>query len=85
MGHWEGLTAEEIAEKWPGVLEEIYKKGVDKKRGEIGESWKELTTRFSGAVSGLTYADAEPTVVVAHGGAIRSYISSLTATSDTYA
>lgn len=85
MGHWEGLTAEEIEEKWPGVLEEIYKKGVDKKRGEIGESWKELTTRFSGAVSGLTYADAEPTVVVAHGGAIRSYISSLTATSDTYA
>lgn len=85
MGDWEGLTTEEIEARWPEVLEEIYRKGNDVKRGVTGESWSELTARFSGAVQALEHAAGSPTVVVAHGGAIRSYISSLTATNDTYA
>ncbi|MEX2135163.1 MAG: histidine phosphatase family protein [Acidimicrobiia bacterium] len=85
MGEWEGLTTPEIEARWPDVLEEIYGKGVDLKRGSTGESWAELTTRVTSAVETIEPAAGEPTVVVAHGGAIRAYISSLTASTDTYA
>ncbi len=85
MGEWEGLTTPEIEARWPDVLEEIYGKGVDLKRGTTGESWAELTARFTSAIDTIEPASGEPTVVVAHGGAIRAYISSLTATTDTYA
>ena len=85
MGNWEGLTTTEIAERWPKELETIFREGVDLKRGETGESWGELTSRVANAVSGLKPATDEPTVVVAHGGAIRAYISSLTMTNDTHA
>lgn len=84
MGRWEGLTAEEIVERWPGVMETIYRDGVDLRRGETGESWGELTARFSSAIGRLELDTTEQTAVVAHGGAIRSYISSLTRTRDTY-
>lgn len=84
MGRWEGMTFEEITERWPGVLETIYRDGVDLKRGETGESWGELTARFSHAIGELALDDSEQTAVVAHGGAIRSYVSSLTSTTDTY-
>lgn len=85
MGKWEGLTTEQIVEGWPEMMEQIYRHGVDLKRGETGESWGELTSRFARAVDSLETAQHEPTVVLAHGGAIRSYISSLTASDDTYA
>ena len=85
MGKWEGLTTAEIDERWPDVMERIYRHGVDLKRGETGESWGELTSRFANAVAGLEPASAQPTVVVAHGGAIRAYISSLTMNDDTHA
>jgi probable phosphoglycerate mutase len=85
MGNWEGLTTTEIAERWPKELETIFREGVDLKRGETGESWGELTSRMANAVRGLKPATDEPTVVVAHGGSIRAYISSLTMTNDTHA
>jgi broad specificity phosphatase PhoE len=85
MGKWEGLTTAEIDERWPDMMERIYMHGVDLKRGETGESWGELTSRFANAVASLEPASAEPTVVVAHGGAIRAYISSLTMSNDTHA
>ncbi|MGH8914691.1 MAG: histidine phosphatase family protein [Acidimicrobiia bacterium] len=84
MGEWEGLTSEEISERWPGRMETIYRDGVDLKRGGTGESWGELTGRFRESVHGLATAEDEPTVVVAHGGAIRAYISSLTVTTDSH-
>jgi broad specificity phosphatase PhoE len=85
MGEWEGLTTPEIEARWPDVLEEIYVKGVDLKRGSTGESFAELTSRVTSAIDTIEPASGEPTVVVAHGGAIRAYISSLTASTDTYA
>ncbi len=85
MGDWEGLTSEQIMDGWPGRMETIYRDGVDLKRGETGESWGELTARFRGAVHDLTPDQTGVTVVVAHGGAIRSYVSSLTSVRETHA
>jgi phosphoserine phosphatase len=85
MGKWEDLTSDEIDDQFPGVLEQIYRDGQDLPRGETGETWDQLTKRFRAAVEGVNHRAGEPTVIVAHGGAIRSYVSSLTATSDTYA
>jgi broad specificity phosphatase PhoE len=85
MGDWEGLTTTEIAARWPDMLEQIYQKGIDLKRGATGESWAELTMRVRSALETIQLAKGEPTVVIAHGGAIRAYISSLTASNDTYA
>ena len=78
------MTTDEILERWPNSMDTIYRHGVDLRRGSSGESWGELTARVSRAISGLRPDHGEPTVVVAHGGAIRSYISSLTTTSDTH-
>ncbi|MGH8953343.1 MAG: 2-carboxy-D-arabinitol-1-phosphatase [Acidimicrobiia bacterium] len=84
MGRWEGLTSDEIYEKWPELMGTIYRDGVDLRRGEDGERWGELTGRFRATVDGLAPASGEPTVVVAHGGAIRSYVSSFTSTTDSH-
>lgn len=84
MGEWEGLTSEEILEQWSDAMDVIYRHGVDLRRGVTGESWGELTARVSNTIADLEPASGEPTVVVAHGGAIRSYISSLTDTDDAY-
>jgi probable phosphoglycerate mutase len=85
MGLWEDLTSDEIYETWPDLMSTIYRDGVDLKRGETGESWGELTGRFRATVEGVSPASAEPTVVVAHGGAIRAYVSSFTSTRDSHA
>jgi broad specificity phosphatase PhoE len=85
MGEWEGLTTEDIAERWPGVMETIYRDGVDLRRGEIGETWGELSTRFAAAVAGLDTSQTGPTGVVSHGGAIRAYVSWITETTDAHA
>ena len=85
MGKWEGLTTPEVIEQWPGLMESIFRDGVDLRRGEDGETWGELAHRVRNAVHSLQPAHGVPTIVVAHGGAIRSYISSLTATTDTHA
>ena len=85
MGQWEGLTSSEIGDRWPGLMETIYEEGIDLKRGEDGESWGEMTHRFANTVHGLAPATSGPTLAVAHGGAIRAYVSSLTATRDSHA
>lgn len=84
MGEWEGMTTEEIAKTWADDMEKIYRDGIDLPRGTTGETWAQLTQRFSRAVTALVHGDSGPTVAVAHGGAIRSYISSLTKTNDTH-
>lgn len=85
MGEWEGMTTTEIVERWGDVLERIFRDGIDLPRGTSGETWAQLTDRFSSAVATLQHSDDGPTLVVAHGGAIRSYVSSLTRTADTHA
>jgi len=85
MGEWEGLTTAEIVERWPDHLETIYREGVDLPRGTTGETWSDLTIRIAAALTRLDHGDEGPTLAVAHGGAIRSYVSSLTKTDDTHA
>lgn len=85
MGDWEGLTTEEIFQRWPEEVERIYRDGVDLPRGRTGESWADLQKRFTSTVTTLELDTTNPTLVVSHGGAIRSYISGLTSTTDTHA
>jgi broad specificity phosphatase PhoE len=84
MGEWEGLTSDEIHQRWPDLLETIYRDGVDLKRGGTGESWGEMTGRFRATIEAVRPTSGEPTAVVAHGGVIRAYVSSLTATTDSH-
>lgn len=84
MGDWEGMTSEEIFERWADDMERIYRDGVDLPRGGTGETWAQLTQRFSEAVGAIEHADEGLTLAVAHGGAIRAYVSSLTETTDTH-
>jgi broad specificity phosphatase PhoE len=84
MGRWEDLTTDEIYETWPELMGTIYQDGVDLRRGETGESWGELTGRVRETVHRLALSVDDPTVVVAHGGAIRAYVSSLTQTTDSH-
>ena len=85
MGRWEGLTTDQIIQDWPDLMERIYRDGVDLKRGETGESWGELTQRFTRGLDKVDGEDGGVVAVVAHGGAIRSYLSSLTSTDDSHA
>ena len=85
MGQWEGMTSPQITEHSPQLMDSIFSHGLDLRRGEDGESWGEMTHRFANTVHSLSPAPDGPTVVVAHGGAIRGYVSSLTATRDSHA
>lgn len=84
MGEWEGKTMTEIGEMWAPYIERIYRDGEDLPRGTTGETWAQLTERVSTAIAALQRGKEGPTVAVAHGGAIRSYVSSLTKTTDTH-
>jgi broad specificity phosphatase PhoE len=84
MGEWEGMTTDEIAERWPDVMEQIYGDGLDLPRGSTGETWAQLTARFAAAIAALEHDDEGLTLAVAHGGAIRSYLSSVIRSSDTH-
>lgn len=84
MGEWEGLTTTEISKRWPDIMKTIYEDGVDLPRGTTGETWAQLTVRIATALTVLESAAKGPTLAVAHGGAIRSYVSSLTKTTDTH-
>jgi broad specificity phosphatase PhoE len=84
MGRWEGLTSDEIYETWPELMDTIYRDGVDLRRGETGESWGEMTGRMRATVHRMAPVKGDPTLVVAHGGAIRAYVSALTQTTDSH-
>lgn len=84
MGKWEGLTTDEIASRWSDDLETIFRDGIDLPRGETGETWAQLTDRMTRAIGAVEHDPGEKTVVVAHGGAIRSFVSALTDTRDTH-
>jgi glucosyl-3-phosphoglycerate phosphatase len=78
VGDWSGLTAHEITQRWPGVLERW-------RRGETvplpgGEDEEGFRARVFGTLSAEAKRSAETgvaTVIVSHGGAIRTIESLL--------
>lgn len=73
FGEWEGLTADEIEERWPGQLEQWHETGTFPIPG--GESIAQTGERLRGAMDDLIAGGLGRTVVVvSHAVALRSVI-----------
>ncbi|MFA7468174.1 MAG: alpha-ribazole phosphatase [Desulfotomaculaceae bacterium] len=77
FGDWEGLTFKEIQERYSDELAAWWAKPLDT-RVPGGETLAELAERATAALKGIVdkYPD-EHVVVVAHGGTIRSVVSTV--------
>ena len=77
FGEWEGLTAEEIAERWPEEFA-VWQRGGDPKRMGA-ETRAAVAERFSAAVRELAapMAPGETLVVVSHGAAVSLGLTAL--------
>lgn len=74
FGQWEGLTFEEIEERWPGKIEQMYK-NPDTLHIEGGESFLEVEARtMKGMQDLLAQGDNKTYVIVSHGAAIRTIL-----------
>ncbi len=73
FGLWEGLTGEEVRERWPEMYERWATVGLDAHDG--GESHEELSARVLGAVRRLAVIhDGGEILLVAHGGPLRALL-----------
>jgi probable phosphoglycerate mutase len=71
FGAWQGLTAEQIEERWPGQLEPWHTRAD--LRPERGESIADVGVRIGAGLDGLLAAGTDRTVVVvSHAVAIRA-------------
>ena len=78
MGGWEGMTTDEIRAESPDIWEKIYTEGIDLARGGDGESWGDVASRMSEVVKEEASAsDGARPVLVSHGAAIRSFVTSV--------
>ncbi|MCB0135537.1 MAG: histidine phosphatase family protein [Caldilineaceae bacterium] len=76
LGEWQGLTREEVAERWPETQEAV-SRGEDPPRGG-GETYAQLTARTLNAIADVAQRHAGQTVcVVTHGGNVRAAIVAL--------
>lgn len=79
FGDWEGLTYEEIAEKWPGKMEQVY---TDPVGLEIpnGDTVQMVQDRAWAAVKDVLkdMNDGETLFVVCHGGTVRTLLCAIT-------
>ena len=73
VGEWSGLTAHEITKRWPGVLER-WRKGeqVPLPGGENEGGFRERILGALRAQGERAATTGVPTIVVSHGGAIRT-------------
>jgi broad specificity phosphatase PhoE len=71
FGAWEGLTAEEIAERFPGGLEE-WASPTEETAFPGGESLREFEQRVARARGRIVESGAEAVLVFAHGGVVRA-------------
>ncbi|HWR43292.1 alpha-ribazole phosphatase [Sporomusa sp.] len=70
FGEWEGLTYEQISERWPGLLGKLWTT-PDELEIPGGETFHQLKERAAAAIQKIVAAHPEQTVtVVAHGGTI---------------
>lgn len=75
FGDWEGLTFEEIEERWPGMIMAMYS-GSDEIEFPNGESFEEMQTRaWEAVVEALEDCEEEDNIlVVCHGGTVRALL-----------
>lgn len=76
IGAWEGLTRDEVRERFSDQLDRIAQGDRDVPMGG-GESWTEFSARIDGAIDGLRDR-VEPgsrVLVIAHGGVIHSALA----------
>jgi broad specificity phosphatase PhoE len=70
LGVWQGLTTEEVDQRWPPSLQI---RELDLPRGEIGETFAAVSQRALAAISDLDTRHRGKTVaVVCHGGNVRA-------------
>lgn len=71
FGDWQGSTLQEVEARDPrAIAEREGAKWVFRPPGETAESYDMLATRVAPVFAGLD----RPTVIVAHGGTIRSFL-----------
>lgn len=71
FGAWEGLTAEEIAERFPGGLDQWASPAEDTAFPE-GESLRRFERRVARARGRIVESEAEAVLVFTHGGVVRA-------------
>ena len=75
FGAWEGMTREEIAERFPNEWTTFHN-GRDVVRGGDGETFEGVRKRMNAALGGIVRRHPGETVgVVSHGGATRAYVT----------
>lgn len=70
FGQWQGLTAEQIEERWPGLLEPWHTDG--RVRPPAGESIADVGVRLRRGLDSLRAGGPRTVVVVSHAVAIRA-------------
>jgi len=70
FGQWQGLTSEQIEERWPGMLEPWHTSGRVRPPG--GESVEDVGVRLRGGLDALRGGGGRTVVVVSHAVAIRA-------------
>lgn len=74
FGDWEGMTHEEIRDRYPDEAHQLFDLGHDIVRGRTGETWARLRARVSDAVHRLAELHPGKRIgVVSHGGATRAF------------
>jgi alpha-ribazole phosphatase len=74
FGEWEGLTYEEICQRWPEIINQLYS-SPDEIKIPGGETFRELKKRAVLAIEQLISKHTDETIVaVSHGGTIRTIL-----------
>lgn len=77
LGQWQGLTREQVAERWPEIRAAV-DRGEDPPRGGDGETYAQFAARTMEAIADLAQRYTGQTVcVVSHGGNVRAALMSL--------
>lgn len=76
FGQWDGLTFDEISQRWPGLVDKWSQFDLDF-AFPGGESLRDFTARVGACADDIINSDAKTVLAVTHGGVIRSMICHL--------
>lgn len=75
MGRWEGLTHQEVTERYGDLLDRMFKAGEDVRRGGDGENWEDLTARVGAAFDSIVTSHTDDSLaLVGHGSSLRALV-----------